>query len=189
MRLFAAVLPPEAALAELARAVEALPAHPGLRWTGPDGRHLTVAFYGDVPQESLPELAARLARAAGHTAPFDLALRGGGRFGGRTLWAGVAGDAAVLRRLAARAQAAARKAGLDTAAHTGHRRYHPHVTLARGRTELDLGPYVTALDGFAGTAWTVRELVLVRSELPRSGVPGEQPRYETSAAWPLSGTR
>ena len=47
--------------------------------------------------------------------------------------------------------------------------------------------HVAALGGFTSRTWTVRELVLVRSSLPRSGVPGEQPRYEAVARWALGG--
>lgn len=47
--------------------------------------------------------------------------------------------------------------------------------------------YVEALDAFEGRTWTVGELVLVRSSLPRSGVPGEQPRYEPVGRWALGG--
>jgi 2'-5' RNA ligase len=68
-----------------------------------------------------------------------------------------------------------------------HRRYKAHLTLARSRDAVDVRPYVEALAVFAGRTWTVDELVLVRSNLPRSGVPGEQPRYEPVARWALGG--
>ncbi|MBW5422348.1 RNA 2',3'-cyclic phosphodiesterase, partial [Streptomyces sp. BG9H] len=96
----------------------------------------------------------------------------------------VAGEVAALRLLAQRAEAAARKAGL---AREEARPYRPHLTLARGSGETELRPYADALASFAGTSWTVDELTLVRSELPRSGVPGERPRYETVGRWPLGG--
>ncbi|MET7596448.1 RNA 2',3'-cyclic phosphodiesterase [Streptomyces sp. NPDC004082] len=185
MRLFAAVLPPEEAVRELAAAVDGLRRLPGadaLRWTGRPGWHFTLAFYGEVADESVPELSGRLARAAKRTPPFPLALRGGGHFGGRALWTGAAGDVGALRLLAERAEAAARKAGLPTEEHRG---YRPHLTVARSRGTADLGPCVSALDAFAGREWTVGELSLVRSNLPVSGVPGEQPRYETVERWPL----
>ncbi|MEV1020387.1 RNA 2',3'-cyclic phosphodiesterase [Streptomyces sp. NPDC050264] len=186
MRLFAAVLPPAPVLAELGRAVDRLADHDGLRWTGRPGWHLTLAFYGDVPEATVPELTERLARAAARTEAFELALRGGGHFGGRALWAGVRGDVAALGRLAERAEAAGRRAGLPGE----HRRYRPHLTLARGsRADLGLGPYAEALVAFESAAWTVDELALVRSNLPVSGVPGERPRYEKVAAWTLPGAR
>ncbi|WP_069886429.1 RNA 2',3'-cyclic phosphodiesterase [Streptomyces luteocolor] len=187
MRLFAAVLPPPAAAAELAAAADALKALPGadgLRWTGRDGWHFTLAFMAEVDEETLPDLSVRLERAAHRTPPFSLALRGGGHFGDRALWAGAGGEVAALRLLAQRADAAARKAGVTM---EEHRHYRPHLTLARGRGEQALDPFADALGSFAGTAWTADELTLVRSRLPRGGVPGERPRYETVGRWALGG--
>ncbi|WP_212912610.1 RNA 2',3'-cyclic phosphodiesterase [Streptomyces sp. TS71-3] len=190
MRLFTAVIPPEHAMAELADAVGALrgrggPAVDGLRWTQRQGWHFTLAFYGEVPDETVPELSERLERAAGRTAPFRLGLRGGGQFGpGRTLWAGADGEIPVLRRLAERSKAAGRRAGLDTGR---HRTYNPHLTLASSRVQRDLDPCVAELEAFTGSEWTVEELALVRSRLPVSGVPGEQPKYTKVGGWPLTG--
>ncbi|MFE2498896.1 RNA 2',3'-cyclic phosphodiesterase [Streptomyces scopuliridis] len=214
MRLFAAVLPPAGALGELARAVDrlrGLPGADGLRWTGRDSWHFTLAFMGDVEDGLLPELTERLGRAARRTEPFPLRIHGGGHFGGRALWAGAAGGTGELRRLAERADAAARRAGVPM---EEHRHYEAHLTLARGRggrtdssrrhsgrtgasgrtdmtgrVDVDLRPYAEALGGFEGTPWEVAELVLVRSRLPVSGVPGEQPRYEAVARCPLGRAR
>ncbi|MEU9214246.1 RNA 2',3'-cyclic phosphodiesterase [Streptomyces sp. NPDC048415] len=185
MRLFAAVLPPAGVIRELASEVDELERLPGadeLRWTGRPGWHFTLAFYGEVDEEIVPDLSERLARAAHRTAPFPLSLRGGGHFGGRALWVGASGDIGAMRLLAGRAEAAGRKAGIPT---EEHRHYRPHLTVARSRASADFKPYVTALDTFAGREWTVGELCLVRSNLPKSGVPGEQPRYETVASRPL----
>ncbi|MFE9443190.1 RNA 2',3'-cyclic phosphodiesterase [Streptomyces sp. NPDC006602] len=186
MRLFAAVLPSEGVTAELAAEVaelRKLPGADGLRWTGRPGWHFTLAFYGEVDDDLVPDLSARLERAAHRTAPFPLAMRGGGQFGkGRALWAGAEGDLPALRLLADRADAAARKAGVPMGE---HRRYKAHLTVARSRDDIDVRPYLEALRSFTSRTWTVDELVLVRSDLPRSGVPGEQPRYEAVARWPL----
>ncbi|MGJ5898830.1 RNA 2',3'-cyclic phosphodiesterase [Streptomyces sp. V2] len=187
MRLFAAVLPPDRVRAELDAVVGELRTLPGadsLRWTGREGWHFTLAFYGDVDDDVVPELSARLERAAGRTEPFELAVRGGGQFGqGRVVWAGAAGEAAALRLLADRAVAAGRRAGVEME----HRRYKPHLTLARGREGVAPEAYVEALDRFAGRGWRVGELALMRSELPRSGVAGERPRYEVVGRWGLGG--
>ncbi|MFD3543281.1 RNA 2',3'-cyclic phosphodiesterase [Streptomyces sp. NPDC058662] len=183
MRLFAAVLPPDAAVTELARAVEGL-RDDRLRWTAQEGWHFTLAFMGEVRDDVLPDLHARLERAARRSAPFTLRLHGAGRFGDRALWAGAAGGLDGMRMLAERADAAARRAGVPM---EQHHRYTPHLTLARGRESADLEPYLEGLAAFEGTPWQVTELSLVRSNLPVSGVPGEQPRYETVAAWPLAG--
>jgi len=181
MRLFAALLPPEGVLAELGAVVDELHALPGadeLRWTSRPGWHFTLAFYGEVAEDVVPELSAGLERTARRTEPFGLAVRGGGQFGdGRALWAGAEGDVPALRQLAERC---------EEAGPTGdHRRYRAHLTVARSREAMDVRPYLDRLDDFVGRAWTVDELVLVRSDLPRSGVPGAQPRYEAVARWGL----
>ncbi|MBX7549663.1 RNA 2',3'-cyclic phosphodiesterase [Streptomyces sp. NPDC004232] len=190
MRLFAAVLPPEHVVHELAAEVaelKRLPGSQGLRWTNRPGWHFTLAFYGEVADDVVPALSDRLAVVARRTAPFDLALSGGGQFGhGKALWTGAYGEVESLRLLAERAEAAARKAGLPM---EEHRRYRAHLTVARGRDSVDVRPYVDLLRGFTSTTWTVSEVVLVRSNLPRSGVPGEQPRYEAVARWALGGAR
>ncbi|MER5741411.1 RNA 2',3'-cyclic phosphodiesterase [Streptomyces sp. NPDC002262] len=188
MRLFAAVLPPAGPLAELGAVVDGLHALPGadaLRWTSRPGWHFTLAFMGEVEDALLPELRARLARAAHRTPPFGLRLHGGGHFGRRALWTGAAGELDALRLLAERADAAARRAGIPM---EEHRRYQAHLTIARARGEgAPLAPFLAALDGFEGTRWQVGELSLVRSNLPVDGVPGEGPRYEVVEAWPLEG--
>ncbi|KJY19826.1 MULTISPECIES: RNA 2',3'-cyclic phosphodiesterase [Streptomyces] len=184
MRLFAAVLPPEEAVAALREAVAPL-RDDRLTWTAEAGWHFTLAFMGEVRDDVLPELHARLERAAHRTAPFALRLHGCGHFGDRALWAGAAGELDALRLLADRTDAAARRAGVPM---EQHRRYTPHLTLARSRhPTTPLRPYLDALADFEGTAWQVDTLSLVRSNLPVSGVPGEQPRYETVRAWPLAG--
>ncbi|MFG2784432.1 RNA 2',3'-cyclic phosphodiesterase [Streptomyces prunicolor] len=180
MRLFAAVLPPEDVTAELASVVDELRSLPGaeaLRWTGRPGWHFTLAFYGEVDEDFVPELSARLEGVAGRSEPFGLAVRGGGEFGeGRALWAGVEGEVGALRVLAERCEAVV----------VGeHRRYRAHLTVARSREAVEVRAYLDRLDVFAGRVWTVGEVALVRSNLPRSGVPGEQPRYEVVGRWRL----
>lgn len=187
MRLFVALIPPEPVVEVLADEVTALRRLPDadrLRWTGVEGWHFTLAFYGEVEEELLGELEVRLERGARRRGPFDISLSGGGRFGDQVLWAGVAGDRRAMARLADTARAAGRRAGVTREVKHG---YSPHLTLARSRSGADLRPYVAALDGFASVPWQAAELVLMSSRLPRSGVPGERPRYERVAAWPLGG--
>ncbi|MFF4697288.1 RNA 2',3'-cyclic phosphodiesterase [Streptomyces chattanoogensis] len=188
MRLFAAVLPSAPAIAELADEVAQLKALPGgdrLRWTGRDGWHFTLAFYGEVADDLLPELQERLARAAHRHAPYELRIVGGGRFDDRVVWAGAEGELDVMRKLADSAEAGGRRAGVMVAHHT-YRPYHPHLTLARNRTQhLRLAPFAAGMEGFEGTSWTVRELALMRSHPPVPGVAGSQPHYEKLASWPL----
>ncbi|MFE9248629.1 2'-5' RNA ligase family protein [Streptomyces sp. NPDC007088] len=198
MRLFTALLPPAGALAELARAlrpVRSLPGADRLRWTEDAGRHLTLAFHGEADPGALETALRAAARSHG---PLRLALRGGGHFGDSTLWTGVRGEVGALRELAAAVPVALPEApetdGRDGAGAAGpagpgrrEHPYRPHLTLARGDRRTPLGPFARALDDFAGTPWTVRELSLVRSELPPGGLRGARPRYVTQATYPLTG--
>ncbi|TGZ03417.1 2'-5' RNA ligase family protein, partial [Streptomyces rhizosphaericola] len=97
-------------------------------------------------------------------------------------WAGAAGGLDALRLLAERADAAGRRSGVPL---EEHRRFTPHLTLARSRARAELRPFTEALAGFEGQGWEAGELSLVRSELPHSGVPGERPRYAVVRAWAL----
>src|SRR5258708_14080029 len=81
MRLFVAVTPPQAALAELDAAAAALRADwPGLRWAGLDKWHVTLAFLGEVADERLADLRTRLARASGRHHALRLSIGRGGAF-------------------------------------------------------------------------------------------------------------
>lgn len=189
MRLFAALLPPPAAVQALAADLEPLHLLPGarqLRWTAPAGWHYTLAFLGEVPDDVRPALDERLARAAHRHAPCELRTAGGGRFGDRALWAGAEGDLRALSRLADTVRAAARKAGAPGDEQHGFR---PHLTLARTSkgAPVDLRPFAAALTDHRGTWWRADTLSLVSSALPRSGVPGEQPVYTAVGMWPLGG--
>ncbi|PZR55468.1 RNA 2',3'-cyclic phosphodiesterase [Xylanimonas oleitrophica] len=194
MRLFTAVYPSAQASAHLDLALGGLggPAvadpGPGLRWVPKEQRHLTLAFHGEVPDGAVPAYLAALAPALSEVAPFDVALGGGGSFGGRTLWAGVAEGAAGLRVLAAAAEQAAAEAGFRADDRAGGR---PHLTLARTsasrglpqrggsrrpRSRPDGGPlpaWARALAVYRGPVWEVGVVHVVASELGagRSGGP------------------
>ncbi|WP_113703595.1 RNA 2',3'-cyclic phosphodiesterase [Nonomuraea lactucae] len=183
MRLFAAVVPPAEVLDELERAIAPHVGQvPGLRWPDRDTWHITLGFFGEVPEGVLPDLEARLARAVRRHEVLDLVFAGFGAFSsarrGRVFWAGLSGDS--MTRLADSVRAGARRAG---AAQTDGKRFHPHLTLARARTETDLRPLVESLSGFAGSPWRAEAVRLVRSHQ------GPHVRYESLAEWALAPSR
>ncbi|MGC5629775.1 2'-5' RNA ligase family protein [Georgenia sp. Z1344] len=101
MRLFAAIRPPAEVLDHLELPLTNLRLGAGapLRWVPPDQQHLTLAFYGEIPDGAADAAADSLAEAAARHAPLDLRLRGAGSFTGRTLWVGVGGDTDPLAAL------------------------------------------------------------------------------------------
>lgn len=165
MRLFVAAYPSPEASAALAAALPPLP--PQWRPPAAEQWHLTLAFLGEVDEDHLPELTERLSRAAGRCAPLELAFEGAGAFPSltraRVFWSGLRGDRAALTRLAERVGAAARRSGIEVA----DRRYRPHLTLARCREPRgdDATRLVAALTSYAGPAWSVQEILLMRSLL------------------------
>ncbi|MEU4699937.1 RNA 2',3'-cyclic phosphodiesterase [Nonomuraea dietziae] len=176
MRLFAAILPPPEILDEVAAALAGR-THvvEGLRWVDRATWHLTLAFYGEVPERALPDLEVRLARAASRHPAKRLAFEGAGAFSKRVFWLGVTGDPLV--RLAGSAAAAGRRAG---AVQTDEKRFHAHLTLARARQPTDLRPLVEALSSFAGSPWSADSIHLMRSH------PGPTVRYESLGHWALA---
>jgi 2'-5' RNA ligase len=179
MRLFVALSPPDAAIADLAAACAPLRAQRSdLRWTSTQAWHVTLAFLGEVSESSLVRLLPRMERAARRHSAFGLSFAGAGAFPspGRAnvLWSGLAGDRSALGELAQTVAAGARRAGVPPP--DAGRRYRPHLTLARCRTPADVSQLVADLDGYAGPAWRAEAIHLIRSHLD-GGVPGT-PRYE-----------
>lgn len=208
MRLFAAVFPPDEVLDHLGLAVHGVSvAGASPRWTPRENQHITLAFYADVPEGAVGELAEGLAVVAGkHPAP-RLRLRGAGSFGSRVLWIGVDGELPRLKQLAEDClDASVREVPDDVKPH------RPHLTIARaragqvrpprgrdrwgktrsGRTGADfsdarspLDPAAHALSVYAGPEWTAESFALVESH-PGEGPQGG-PRYTVLERFDLRG--
>jgi 2'-5' RNA ligase len=124
IRLFAAVPIPQEIGEGLVRRQQGIPR---AKWRTTEQMHITLRFFGDVPESTAADIDGELSAVSGP--PMELNLEGAGAFGEghtmRALWAGVC-DSPELRRLAGRCEAAARRAGLKPEP----RAYKPHVTLA-----------------------------------------------------------
>lgn len=191
MRLFAAVRPPEAVLDHLERAlsgVAALADGGGVRWSAPENLHLTLGFFGEVPEGAIAELADSLGSVTAEASPFTLRLRGAGVFGLRTLWIGAGAGAEVdpMVRLATDV----RTAGERVSRFRDERpRVRPHLTIGRvvperafrgrgaPRLPVEVDHLVRALAVYEGPSWTVDRLLL-ESSVPGAGR-GGGPRYGT----------
>jgi len=124
IRLFAAIKVPDDIAEGLRRRQQGLP---GARWRPLEAFHLTLRFIGEVAEPVAEDLDAELAAIS--VEALTLRLEGVGAFGEgeaiHAVWAGVA-ENPTLRRLAARCESAARRAGLAP----DRRTWKPHVTLA-----------------------------------------------------------
>lgn len=167
MRLFVAVRPPAEVVGHADAALAPVRAgHPDLRWVPAERWHLTLAFYGEVPDDAVDRLRRTVRRGVAASHRLHLQLSGAGQFSRRAVWLGFVGDLVGLRGLA-------RSVALD------RRPYRPHLTVARIRGETDAGPAVSELAAYAGPAWTAGSVHLVRSRL------GPAPAYDDIATWEL----
>jgi 2'-5' RNA ligase len=176
VRLFLAVDPSVEAVEDLARVVDRLRS-PG-RSVRPEQFHVTLAFLGEVPEESLDTVAVVVGDAAASAEPGQLRIGGGGRFGTTVLWAGLRGDVDALRGLADSLRSLLRAAGIGL----DERPYRPHLTLARPSprtTTAQLRADVELLARYRGPYWPLDHVYLACSHFPA------QARHERLTTWPL----
>ena len=154
---------------------------PRARWVRPEGLHLTLRFFGEVPPGGVESLGTKLAEACSGVPAFALELRGCGVFpergSPRVLWVGLAEPPEALFELQSRAEASAR--ALNFAPEK--RPFEPHLTVARFRErERDLGPILKVCADRSFGVSPVAEVILFESRLSSSGA-----RYERLRALPL----
>ncbi|MFH5822621.1 2'-5' RNA ligase family protein [Georgenia sp. AZ-5] len=210
MRLFVALPLPRAVQEHLDLVVSAMmpSGDPGgaggphpVRWVPLEQRHITLAFYGEVPDGAVPALAADLTGELARHAPMRLRLGGAGTFSRRTLWVGVhvvrdeqAGDGAPdasredVRSLI-ELMAACEDVGESYARIERRDRHRAHVTIgrlsARRPAADELADRAHALSVYSGPVWTATHAELLSSQ-PGAGRSGG-PLYEVVERLPLGG--
>ena len=127
-RLFVAIDLPESTKRFL---VDLDPKIRGVRWTDASQMHLTLAFFGDVPEDV--DLALREKLSAIQFGAFFLPIIGAGTFPPKgppkIIWIGVGRGHPHLFQVHKRVQEAALAAGIEPEL----RPWHPHITIARCR--------------------------------------------------------
>ncbi len=174
-RLFTAIeIPPDISLdlAFMQGGIE------GARWISQESHHLTLRFMGDVDGDLALEIRSALSGLASR--PFELTLKGVGRFGTRkprAVWAGVEKSQALVD-LQLSHERMSQSLGLppDT------RNFTPHVTLARLRSPrlAEVERYLQGHSLYRSPPFTVERIVLYSSKPPHGGGP-----YAVEAVFPL----
>ena len=170
VRAFIALPLPQATLGVIGKLQEELvTALPGVRWVKPETIHLTLAFLGDLAEESLEKIASSMLSISGLYPPVTATFSGIGAFPSRArprvIWLGLDGGD-TLRQLHA-----ALKQELDALQlPTEERRFVPHLTLGRARKSIPgagkiLEPFA---DRDCGRA-RLDKLVLYESQLRPQG--------------------
>jgi 2'-5' RNA ligase len=103
----------------------------GVRWTAAEQMHLTLGFFGDVPEDIDAKFREKL--SAIHCGAFFLPIAGVGTFPPKgppkIVWIGIGRGHPHLFQLHKRVTEAALAVGLEP----DLRPFHPHITLARCR--------------------------------------------------------
>jgi 2'-5' RNA ligase len=172
-------------LAEAVTAWRAEADAPDLRWTVPEGWHLTLAFLGATDPGAVPRLLDAVRSAVGDRAAWAAPTGSLGTFPGprraRVVWYGVADRDARLGDLAA----AVRRALEPMApALRGTSPFQPHITLGRARDPrgADVTTWIAGRQPPAGSV-PVDRVVLYRSHLGG----GQPARYEPLGSVLLTG--
>jgi 2'-5' RNA ligase len=171
LRTFVAVEVPNDIKAALVRTVEPLARRFRLRWTRPEGWHLTLKFLGERTQDEVDRIIAVTEAVAAQIKPYEAALGGWGAFPTekrpRVLWLGTAAGSGELAHGAAALDAKLAEAGFPAE----KKQFHPHLTIARvedsqagadAMNELQAHPFVSR-------PFPVDRIVVFRSILDRGG--------------------
>lgn len=180
LRLFAALPIPDDVAARLMPLMRGVA---GAKWRPRENLHVTLRFFDTVNEPTADDLDAALEEAGRSCAPFEIALKGAGVFGGadpHAIWIGVAENPA-LKALAAACERAARRAGLKPES----RKYVPHVTMAylSGTPSAQAEGFAVRCSLFESAAWRVERFDLYSSWQRKRDVS----QYRLEADYPLLG--
>jgi RNA 2',3'-cyclic 3'-phosphodiesterase len=156
-----------------------------VRWVPVGNIHLTLKFFGQLPENQVEPLTQAARQVAAGQEPFQLQLTKAGAFPSlrnpRVLWLGLGGDVIVLAQFYHRLEKV-----FATLGHVPEERpLHPHLTLGRLRSPAGregLTKVLQELPAPQGPAFQVGEIILFRSQLSPQGS-----TYTPLAVIPLGG--
>lgn len=184
MRTFVAIDIPAEIRARIQEVIEGLRRAPSdMRWSRPDGLHITLKFLGEIPSEKVEQVkrALQSVRAA---APLAIHIAGAGFFPNerspRVLWLGIQAGP-ELDQLAAAVEQSLLPLGVPKE----DRPFAPHLTLGRIRANGGLASLRNLMkqrEPFEMGSFTTSEFFLYESQLSTGGS-----IYKKIARFPLAG--
>ena len=140
-------------------------------WSRESNLHLTLKFLGETPTQLVGKFDSAIARSVSVIPPFQILVAGSGVFprprDPRVLWIGVSDPSGLLAKLHTHLEAESGQEGFVREA----RPFHPHLTLARIRSQQGARELARAHQDlqFVAEEINVSEVVLIRSELSSAG--------------------
>jgi 2'-5' RNA ligase len=146
--------------------------HADVRWMAVNNIHLTLKFFGNVPENEIDTLAVAAREVAAEEEPFRLKATSAGAFPSlkapRVVWLGLGGDVVPLTRLYHHLEKAFATLGYLPEG----RAFNPHLTLGRVKSPANREKLAKMLEKLPPVDWpafAVTELILFRSVLSPQG--------------------
>lgn len=193
VRAFLAIRLPCAVTASLARLIDQAGGRgvDCIRPVKPENMHLTVRFFGNVSAQQVESIIAAVRRSARSIRPFTLTLGGVGAYpsvgNARVVWVGLEDDGlAPLLDTRRRIDDALAQAAFER----DHRKFSPHVTIARIRDRASRVDRQKAAESlFSAKLDSALPIPVERISLMRSVLLPSGPEYSALAEIPLEGTK
>jgi 2'-5' RNA ligase len=170
MRLFTGLDLPAEVVRSLEVLLERLRPSARVNWSPPANLHITTKFIGHWPDERVGELQSRLSEGVPPRPPIPVHIREVGFFPNakspRVFWCGI--EAPGLAELAADTDRVTSALGIESE----NRPFSAHLTLARIKERLNLGPLRDAIAALPSTdfgRFDATSFYLYRSDLRPSG--------------------
>jgi RNA 2',3'-cyclic 3'-phosphodiesterase len=145
----------------------------GVKWVEPENLHVTLLFLGEVDNRETPAVCRVVAECCATLAAFPMSIETVGCFGNprrpRTIWTGVGTGAQEVCALHDALEPPLLALGCYR---REDRKYTPHITLGRVRSDGPLDRLAAALSkkaAWQGGEQTVREVHVMGSELTPNG--------------------
>jgi 2'-5' RNA ligase len=146
-----------------------------VRWTQPEGIHLTLKFLGQTPADQIEDIGEALRLACASFSPFAYTVGGLGCFPNlrrpRVIWVGVQEPTGALAELQEAVEAACAGLGFERE----QRAFHPHLTLGRLQNRVTSGDLRAISDLVQRTeavslgTLAAQGISLIRSDLQPTG--------------------
>jgi 2'-5' RNA ligase len=148
---------------------------PWIKWTDPNGIHLTLRFLGDVPVDRINEISRVMAEAAQEIPPFQLKTQSLDVFPNlkqvQIVWLGLGGELNKLGQLHKQIESGLTRLGFAPETRT----FRAHLTLARLRPQTSAderyktAQLITNIKPEKNYTIRVETISLMRSQLNREG--------------------
>jgi 2'-5' RNA ligase len=144
---------------------------PKVSWTKSGNFHLTLKFLGDVYSEAMGAVSEAVQNTAATQTSFSIEFGGIGAFPTlarpRVIWVGIKNGGSIVSHLAKAVNLELKPLGFPT-----DNRFHPHLTLGRLRSPINLQPLKSVLrkyDTIDRATVSVNEITVMQSQLHPNG--------------------